>query len=268
MQYNFISGLPRSGSTLLASILRQNPKFTASIMTPVGRVVTDLLMSMSGQNEAHMFLTEQHKRQMLRGIFSAYYEYDDLETNVAFDNNRRWCANMSLLADLYPESKVICCVRSPAAIVDSFERLFQKNPLDMSEIYGARSNLTVYNRVEELMKSVGVVGFALNAFRSAYYGPFKDKLLIINYSDLCRSPHRIMKDLHLSLGFSEFNYDFEHIYPIPGTEIFDKELGTPGLHNLKPSVVYEERATVLPPDIFQNLPKPFWNVKKEATHSG
>ena len=33
---HFISGLPRSGSTLLAGILRQNPRFHAAMTSPVG----------------------------------------------------------------------------------------------------------------------------------------------------------------------------------------------------------------------------------------
>jgi sulfotransferase len=38
MQANihFISGLPRSGSTLLSAILRQNPRFHAGMTGPVG----------------------------------------------------------------------------------------------------------------------------------------------------------------------------------------------------------------------------------------
>jgi len=32
---HFISGLPRSGSTMLSSILKQNPRFTASMTDPV-----------------------------------------------------------------------------------------------------------------------------------------------------------------------------------------------------------------------------------------
>jgi sulfotransferase len=33
--YYFISGLPRSGSTLLSGILKQNPEFYADIASPV-----------------------------------------------------------------------------------------------------------------------------------------------------------------------------------------------------------------------------------------
>jgi hypothetical protein len=34
---HFISGFPRSGTTLLAALLRQNPRFHASIESPVGK---------------------------------------------------------------------------------------------------------------------------------------------------------------------------------------------------------------------------------------
>ncbi|MEM5734156.1 sulfotransferase, partial [Shewanella algae] len=34
-RFHFISGLPRSGSTLLSAILRQNPRFSAGMSSPV-----------------------------------------------------------------------------------------------------------------------------------------------------------------------------------------------------------------------------------------
>jgi sulfotransferase len=44
---HFISGLPRSGSTLLAALLRQNPRFTAGMSSPV----YPLFRSMLTENE-------------------------------------------------------------------------------------------------------------------------------------------------------------------------------------------------------------------------
>ena len=35
---HFISGLPRAGSTLLAALLRQNPRFHAGMTSPVGAI--------------------------------------------------------------------------------------------------------------------------------------------------------------------------------------------------------------------------------------
>jgi sulfotransferase len=266
MQFHFISGLPRAGSTLLASILRQNPAFEASIMTPVGRIITGALSNMGPENEADSFISDDARIRVLQGIFQSYYACED--DKVVFDNNRRWCANVALLDELFPTSKVICCMRSPAAVADSFEQLFQKHPLNLSVVYGSKANLTVYERMSEIMQPSGVVGFALNAFRSAFFGPHRNKLLVIEYDDLARYPAKTMEDLHTALDLPLFGYDFNCIEPIPGAKQFDLDIRTPGLHDLKPKVVYEQRASILPPDIYEHMPKPFWRgpaVKKEAT---
>jgi sulfotransferase len=44
---HFISELPRSGSTLLAALLRQNPRFHAAITSPIGNLMNRMLESTS-----------------------------------------------------------------------------------------------------------------------------------------------------------------------------------------------------------------------------
>lgn len=265
MRMHFITGLPRSGSTLLASILRQNPKFEASIQSPVGRVFTDVVTALGVSNESSLFLNDTKREAILRGIVGGYYYDLPIDVKVVFDNNRRWTANASALAKLWPECKLLCCVRAPVAIVDSFERLAQNSPLSASAIVGGVGNTTVYERVHELMKAQGVVGFSLNALRSAFFGPERDRLLIINYDDLCRFPAAVVKDIYEALGEEPFNHDFGNISPIPGAAEFDSELAAPGLHDLKPAVVYEPRTTILPPDIWKSLPAPFWGLNGSET---
>ena len=48
---HFISGLPRSGSTLLAALLRQNPRFEAGMSGPLAGLFGALLGEMSARNE-------------------------------------------------------------------------------------------------------------------------------------------------------------------------------------------------------------------------
>lgn len=268
MRYNFITGLPRSGSTLLASILRQNPRFNASIMTPLGHVFTSTLSALGPDNEASMFLSAVERADMLRGLFDGYYSHFEPEIEVVFDNNRRWTANISAISALYPVCKVLCCVRSPKAIVDSFERLFQAYPLHMSMIYGGKANTTAYERVHEIMKPTAVLGYSLNALRTAFFGPENRRMLMVEYDDLCRFPEAVIRDIYTALGEEQFIHDFNKIEPIPGAHEFDLELHTPGLHALKPTVVYEERKTILPPDIFAALPTPFWRLNEPATPAG
>lgn len=264
MSYHFISGLPRSGSTLLASILRQCPSFNASMMSPLGYSMVALHHSFSPDNEAAMFYTDLNRVHMIEAMFDAFYE--NTITSVNFDNNRRWCALAGVLDQVFPNAKIICCVRPPAHVVDSVERIVQKNPMVISRIFGCVANQTVYERVQSLMAPTGLVGYAFHAFREAYYGPHREKLIIVNYADLAAYPQRTMHDLHEQLGIKDFEYDFKNIKQVPGAAEFDASIGAPGLHALKSEVIYDPRNSILPPDIYQALPAAFWlPVKKPET---
>ena len=255
MQVHFISGLPRAGSTLLAAILRQNPRIHASIQSPVGQCVTALHEAMSGKNEAHWFINDRQRVRSLRALFTAYYEMD---VDIVFDANRRWCANMSLVMDMFPGAWVLCCVRDIIAVVDSIERLLQNHPRTLSTIVGLEPNTTVFGRVKRLMEPLGLVGYAWNSVQEAYYGLHRDRLLIVNYDDLARYPDKLMTEIHEKLELPAFKYDFENINPIPGADLFDQSIGTPGLHSLKKRVEYLPRTSILPPAILASLPRPFW----------
>jgi len=71
---HFISGLPRSGSTLLGALLGQNPRFHGSMSSPVGSLVSRMLEAMSEDNEFSVFITPDQKRALTLAIFSTFYE--------------------------------------------------------------------------------------------------------------------------------------------------------------------------------------------------
>ncbi|MEG4631367.1 sulfotransferase [Microcoleus sp. AR_TQ3_B6] len=147
---HFISGLPRSGSTLLGALLRQNPRFHASMSSPVGSLVSRILEAMSEDNEFSVFITPEQKRALTLGIFSTFYE-SQADKEVIFDTNRLWCSKLSLIQELFPTSKVICCVRNVAWIMDSIERLVRKNSFDVSRLFNnPNERATVYTRTETL----------------------------------------------------------------------------------------------------------------------
>ena len=64
---HFIAGLPRSGSTLLAAILRQNPQIEAGMSSPVGGIFTAVQGAIGRKNEAALFLSDEQKERMLQG---------------------------------------------------------------------------------------------------------------------------------------------------------------------------------------------------------
>src|SRR3981189_3177707 len=102
---HFISGLPRSGSTLLAGILRQNPRVHAAITSPVARLFNTLLGEMSQGREGSLFIEEAQRKAILNGLFESYYRDILAKQSKAllFDTNRMWCSKLPALTGLFPK---------------------------------------------------------------------------------------------------------------------------------------------------------------------
>jgi sulfotransferase len=257
---HFISGLPRSGSTLLAGILRQNPNFHAGMTSPVGALFNALLGAMGATQEHAVFFDEEQRRNVLRGLFDGYY--CNIHTKkLVFDTNRLWCSRMSALNTLFPDSKVIACVRDPVWVLDSFERLVRKNALLISRMFPGDANATVFTRIDHLTGKLGTVGFAWNALQEAFYGEHADRLIIIDYESLTREPKRTIARLYELLKLTPFEHDFDNVSYEEGGE-FDLRLGVPGLHTLAQKVRYTERKTVLPAELVRRFANQcFWRDK-------
>ena len=256
---HFISGLPRSGSTLLAGILRQNPKLQAGMSSPVGALFNALLNSMGAMHEHAVFIEEEQRRDVLRGVFDGYYRKIH-QDKLVFDTNRLWCSRMAALASLFPELRVIACVRDPVKIIDSFERLIRKNALLVSRMFPAEANATVFTRVDHLTAKHGTVGFAWNALQEAFYGEFSNRLILVDYEALARDPKRTLSKLYDLLNFPFYAHDFENV-TYDGGE-FDHWLGLPGLHTIGQKVRFTETKSALPPEIIRRFASQrFWNEK-------
>ncbi|HEX3919425.1 MAG TPA: sulfotransferase [Caulobacteraceae bacterium] len=253
---HFISGLPRSGSTLLSAILRQNPRFHAMMTSPVGAIFLGMLEATSRKNEAAVFISPEQKRALLEGVFSSYYR-DIGVSKVVFDTNRIWCSKMPALSGLFPEAKVICCVRHVPWIMDSIERLGRRNAYDLSGIFGFESGGTVYTRINRLALSDGMVGYALDALREAFYGGWGDRMIVVTYEALTRDPAGTIAMLYDFIGEPAFKHDFDDVEY--SADEFDAALGAPGLHTVRRKAEFVERATILPPELFQRFENDaFW----------
>jgi sulfotransferase len=245
---HFISGLPRSGSTLLAGVLRQNPRFHAAMTGPVGTLFGVVHTAMGAHNETALFLKEGQKRDLLRGLFEAYYR-PQAGKAVVFDTNRAWTARLPALLSLFPDAKVLCCVRDVAWVMDSIERLVRRNAFEPSRLFATtEERATVFSRVEALAHRDRLVGFPWSALKEAYYGEHSRSLLLLEYDILCQRPRDTLRLIYEFLGEPWHEHDFDDVeYAEPG---FDAQLTTTGLHTVRRKVEWRPRRTVLPPDLF------------------
>ncbi len=255
---HFISGLPRSGSTLLAALLRQNPRFHAGMTSPVGAIYMALEGALSRRNEAAVFIEAEQRHDVLRGLFENYYRRLQQE-KVIFDTNRAWCAKLPALAQLFPDARIICCVRAIPWIMDSVERLVRRNAFELSGIFGFEAGGTVFTRVNRLASAEGMVGYALDSLKEAFYGEQAARLILVEYQALTRAPADTMRLLYDMLGEPAFDHDFDNV--VYEADAFDLALGAPGLHQVRRQVEWIDRDSVLPPELFTRFQNDsFWRV--------
>jgi sulfotransferase len=246
---HFISGLPRSGSTLLAALLRQNPRFEAGMSGPLAGLFGALLSEMSARNEYSVFIDDRKRQRILHGLFDNFYA--DCLAEVIFDTNRAWCAWMPAMTKLFPDAKVIACVRDLPWVIDSIERLVQRNVFSPSSIFNYSAGGTVYTRANATAAADGMVGAPYDALKQACYGAQRDRLLLVQYETLTSDPAKTLHAIYDFLDQPAYDHDFEHVdYDV--TE-FDDRAGTPGLHTVRKTVKSESRESLLPPDLFNRF---------------
>lgn len=240
----------------MSAILRQNPRFHAGMSSPVATFFESIIAQVSAGSEISTMVDQAQRARLLRGLFDSYYA--EIGREVVFDTNRAWTSQMPALMRLFPGSKVICCVRDVAWVMDSLERQFRDNAFENTRLFNsAAERSTVYTRVEALANANRLVGFPWNALREACYSEYANRLIIVEYDLVAARPREVFKLLYDFLGEPQFDHDYDNVhYDAPA---FDAQLGLDGLHRVHKKVAPRSRETILPPDLFERYAKlAFW----------
>ena len=251
-KYHFISGLPRSGSTLLVSILNQNPKFFAEITNPLFNCINNIDKF---PGEQSTMMPESRRINVARGIFDGFYAHVNKE--VIFNTHRFWTQRIDLVNQLYPNSKFICCVRDIPEIINSFELLYRRRGFYPQKLF-KRKNTTVYQRADELMHR-NVIGKPYAYLKEAYYGPMNDNLYLIEYKCLVADPELVIKTLYDFIQEPYYKHNFKNLSA--SHDEFDETIGLPNAHKVDKTIKVKKKINVLPPDLrmkYANLE--FWRV--------
>lgn len=256
-EFFFISGLPRSGSTLLSAILRQNPKFYADISSPVQNLVASTINVITGSGNNHL-IDEDRRKQILKDVFNAYYKA--VTPNTVFDTNRVWTSKTSVLKELYPQTKIICCVRDLFWILDSFERIAAKNSLYGAALTDDESRHTVTTRCDALM-DVKKDGQVVKPYYFLEEGLLlnPDMIMLVEYESLCKQPESVMREIYGFIGKPYYEHDYKNVeYE---NEVFDNSLNMKSLHTVRKEVTWQERPSILPKSVWEKYSnKEFWRT--------
>lgn len=210
----FISGLPRSGSTLLSALLNQNPRFYSGPSSPVVETMRRLSEYF---NEEKLFKAYPKVNQIEQYITDCIkYYYAEVKQEVIFDKNRTWTASIEAIEYYYKiEPKIICMVR------------------DISEIYASVKNTKLKIKDELLSSKDTLILEPYDKLKKAFYNNRKC-LYLVEYNDLVNKPNETMIGIYNFLGEQYYQHTFNNIEQ----KYKENDLDVYGvnLHNVKQTI--------------------------------
>jgi len=206
-----IAGLPRSGSTVLANILAQNP---SNFVSKTSGVI-DLLLAVRQQWDSVPSLAahqeDDRKVNAMRGVIEGFYSSES--NKVVFDRSRAWPQWVEFLKEAFCDVKIIATVRDIREVLASWELLWRKDYLrhdNLSDIDRMQC-ATVQGRVDYWMRYDQQTGLGLNWLIDAFHRGHSDSILLVDYENLTSSPETEINRIYDFIGQPRFAHSFTDI---------------------------------------------------------
>lgn len=219
-QFVALSGLPRTGSTLLSAILSQNPLIHAEGTSAVCQLMWDMQYSVMNSEE----VKGNNKNildSLVRAVPSIYYK--DVNKPIIVDKCRSWTlqANTEMLNRYFDNSpKIIVLVRPLIEIVTSFMALRKINGWTDLEAG------LLDDGSEPIMRSLAGVEWA----RKNNNGEF----LFVTYDELVDCTELTLNRIYQHCGWEPFMHNLDNI--INYLKEDDSKYNAIGIHDIRPQI--------------------------------
>jgi sulfotransferase len=217
--FYFMAGLPRSGSTLLSSILNQNPRFYSGPSSPVLGAMFAVEQDFMGNELYHGYPKPDQVREIIGSI--PHHFYSDVQQPVVFDKNRAWTARVPYIEGYIGEqAKILVPVRRIDEILTSILTMIHRNPFQEGQprinfvdeqLIKTDIPINDLNRCMYLLGGGGIVYESLNAIMMGFQQNVRDKMHFVDYNDLVDNPEKIMEDIYDFIGEEFYDHDFGSI---------------------------------------------------------
>ena len=210
----YLASLPRSGSTLLTSLLNQRGDTyatpTSNLSDTMGAAVREWEHNPTTKATNG---TEEDLIRILKGISDSRYNTE----KMVFDKSRSW-ADPQIIETIskFQEVKIVATVRPTVECLASFVNI--SKPEDINEFFK---------------------GPLVNHFFSSYYTlkagyeAYPDKFLLIEYDELVNDTQNQMDRISEFVGTTKFTHDLNNV---PASKEQDEAWGIEDLHAVRPVV--------------------------------
>lgn len=244
-----VTGLPRSGSTLLCQMLAMHPEIDCEgVSSPlcntllhIRRMISDDQFMLS-QLDHHFDQAYAHLHGGMAGFLRGWY--NDCDKPVAVDKNRAWLHCIETLMDIAPEAKLIVCLRELGQVYGSIEAQHQKTILiDFIDHF---ADFDRFGRADMLFAKEKVVGAPLISIHAVLDLPedVRNRLFFMRFEDLITQPVAVMSRIYAWLGVSPHEIDPAQLET--GIEESNSHYRMKFLHSQHTSIVSPSRHDIPP----------------------
>lgn len=235
---HLISGLPRSGSTLLCNLLAQNQRFQCAGTSGLVDLLLLMRNSWDQLQEFRAMPPEESAAAKLRVMRGMLFNYHPKGGGIIFDKSRSWLPHIEMVEALLGcPVKVIVPVRDVREILASLELLWRKHkPLSLfpAEAQDREAFETLAGRCNFWASTKGWLGKAYARILDAEARGLEDRLQFVSYEFLTSYPADALTVVSDFLEEDWFPYNFSNAAPIIQED--DRAYGIPGLHTIRPKV--------------------------------
>ena len=242
--YFFLAGLPRSGNTLLSSILNQNPDVKVS----ANSFLNEQIFHTYHQRYSEKYFNFPDSRSLdnlVRFTFDSYYQ--DWNAKYILDRGP-WGTpfNLKILKEyLNNEIKIVCTARDIVQIISSYIKTspdYLRETIEKQVAKGMRFEDGYKPEIEKfcelITEPMGQLDHFLFSLGTLCQEENRKYLHIVEYNDLINSPRRTTKKIYDFLNIPHFDHNFNQIsnFTVNNLTYNDKTLFKGKMHEVKPSI--------------------------------
>lgn len=254
----FLSGLPRSGSTVLAAILNQNPAVHTTQTSGLLDMLIGTLRAWADSMATHANLNKEKAESDIQRILRTVCEakYADIDKPIILDKARGWASDVNIptmFKVLGHKPKIIATVRDIPDCVASMVRVAKPDDV---QTFLRESDL-----ISHVKESYQVLESGYN------FAP--ECILFVEYDNLLADPQKELARIHKFLDIPAYDYDLQNINADHLKEDDEGTWQVKGLHDIAPVLQRQHSTTakdVLGPFYSQfNQPR-FWLGETSSTN--
>ena len=223
----FLVAMPRSGNTLFASIMNQNPEIAATANSITLEIMKDLFLL----KQTDVFLNFQDHKSLdnvLDIVFDTYYK--DWPQRIIIDRGPVMLkGNLELIQKHFKRPfKCVVLLRNLIDVLASYMQWYTENP----DAFPNRYNLnTDEKKLGMIMNKDGAVAKELEAIKNSYNYP--GMCHYVKYEDMVTDPEQEFKKIYTFLDEPYYPHYFDNLQSVKvnGIEYNDKVVGN-NMHKL------------------------------------